>query len=177
MTSFSDSPFAVLTIVVAPAILTNAASTLCLGTNNQLSRVVDRTRIVSAQLATLALNDESRPLYQHQLQALEVRWTLVLRSQKLFYMSLGSFAAAALISLFGAILTGSALHAAFIVIVVLALASGTLGVAALVIGCATMVRETRLAIDKLAEEATLAGREVHEETLPACATFGIPTPN
>jgi hypothetical protein len=36
--------------------------------------------------------------------------------QKLFYMSLGSFAAAALISLLGAILTGSALHAAFIVI-------------------------------------------------------------
>lgn len=73
MTSFTENPFAVLTIVVAPAILTSASSMLCLGTNNQLSRVVDRTRIVSAQLATLAPTDESRPLYQHQLQALEVR--------------------------------------------------------------------------------------------------------
>ena len=124
MTSFTTNPFAVLTIVVAPAILTSASSMLSLGTNNQLSRVVDRTRFVSAQLANLAHTDESRPLYQQQLQALEVRWTLVLRSLKLFYMSLGSFAAAALISLFGAILTDSALHAAFIVIAFLVLSSG-----------------------------------------------------
>jgi hypothetical protein len=46
------------------------------------------------------------------------------------------------------------------------MSSGFLGVAGLVIGCATMVRETRLAIDNLAEEATLASREVPEEKLP-----------
>ena len=129
---------------------------LCLGTNNRLGRVVDRTRIVSAQLTTLVATGERRPLYQHQLQALEVRWTLVLRALKLFYISLGSFAAAALISLLGAILTGSALHAAFIVIALLALTSGIVGVAGLVIGCATMVKETRLAIENLAKEAALA---------------------
>ena len=53
MAPFSDNPFAALTIVVAPAILTNASSVLCLGTANRLARVVDRTRVVSAELANV----------------------------------------------------------------------------------------------------------------------------
>lgn len=147
---------------------------LCLGTNNQLGRIVDRTRIVSVQLTSLAPTDQSCPSYQHQLQVLEVRWTLVLRALKLFYTSLGSFAAAALISLLGAVLTSSALHAAFIVIALLGLSSGTMGVAGLVVGCATMVKETRLAVESLAREATLVGRHGGEEKSPTPATFGVP---
>ena len=149
---------------------------LCLGTNNRLGRIVDRTRVVSARLITLAATDDSRPLYRQQLQALEVRWTLVLRALKLFYISLGSFAAAALISLLGAILTGSAVHAAFIVIALLALSSGTVGVAGLVIGCTTMVKETRLAIENLAKEAALAIQQADEKS-PTAAPFGVPASN
>ena len=104
MASFTDNPFAALTIVVAPAILTSATSMLCLGTNNRLGRVVDRTRVVSAQLAHLAPNEQNRATCKRQMEALEVRWTLVLRALRFFYMSLGSFAAAALISLFGSLL-------------------------------------------------------------------------
>lgn len=177
MTSFTENPFAVLTIVVAPAILTSASSMLCLGTNNQLGRIVDRTRIVSSQLTSLAPTDDSCPFYQHQLQVLEVRWTLVLRALKLFYTSLGSFAAAALISLVGAVLTSSALHAAFIVIALLGLSSGTVGVAGLVIGCATMVKETRLAVENLAKETSSANRQAHTEKSPTAATVGVRTSN
>ena len=150
---------------------------LCLGTNNQLGRIVDRTRIVSSQLRSLAQTDESCPFYQHQLQVLEVRWTLVLRALKLFYTSLGSFAAAALISLLGAVLTTSAFHVAFIVVALLGLSSGTVGVAGLVIGCATMVKETRLAVENLAKEATSAGRHGGEEKSPNTGTFGVPASN
>lgn len=150
---------------------------LCLGTNNQLGRIVDRTRIVSSQLRSLAQTDESCSFYQHQLQVLEVRWTLVLRALKLFYTSLGSFAAAALISLLGAVLTTSAFHAAFIVVALLGLSSGTVGVAGLVIGCATMVKETRLAVENLAKEATSAGRHGGEEKSPNTGTFGVPASN
>ena len=107
MASFGDNPFAALTIVVAPAILTNASSVLCLGTANRLARVVDRTRVVSAELANAAPNTRNLEACQRKLQDLRVRWTLVLRALKLFYMSLGSFAAAALISLFGSIFTAS----------------------------------------------------------------------
>jgi Protein of unknown function (DUF2721) len=158
MPPFTESPFAALTIVVAPAILTNASSILCLGTANRLARVLDRTRVVSAQLAQLGPNRENRVMYQRQLQGLEVRWNLVLRALRLFYISLGSFAAAALISLFGSIFTVWALHVAFTVIALLGLVSGTVGVAGLVVGCTIMVQETRLAVQSLAEEEQLAAR-------------------
>src|SRR5438876_344817 len=85
MAPFSDNPFAALTIVVAPAILTNASSVLCLGTANRLARVVDRTRVVSAELAHVAPNAENLMARQRQLEALRVRWTLVLRALKFFY--------------------------------------------------------------------------------------------
>jgi hypothetical protein len=153
MGPFADNPFAALTIVVAPAILTNASSVLCLGTANRLARVVDRTRVISQQLTHTELNVNSRIMYQKQLEALEVRWNLILRALKLFYMSLASFAAAVLISLFGSILTASAFHIASPLIALLGLLSGTVGVAGLIVGCATMMRETRLAVRSLAEEA------------------------
>lgn len=59
MAPISENPFAALTTVVAPAILTNASSVLCLGTANRLARVVDRTRVVSAELARVVPNAKS----------------------------------------------------------------------------------------------------------------------
>jgi len=158
MAPFSESPFAALTIVVAPAILTNASSVLCMGTTNRLARVVDRTRAVSA--ASFPPNTEKFMARQRQLEALRVRWNLVLRALKFFYMSLGSFAAAALISLFGSAFTVAGPHLVFTFIAVLGLLSGTVGVAGLVFGCTIMVQETRLAIQNLAEEAELTARPV-----------------
>ncbi len=107
MALLTENPFAALTIIVAPAILTNASSVLCLGTANRLARVVDRTRVVSAELARVAPNATSCVVCRRQLEALRARWTLVLRALKLFYMSVGSFAAATLISLFGAVFASS----------------------------------------------------------------------
>jgi hypothetical protein len=160
MVPFSDNPFAALTIVVAPAILTNASSVLCLGTANRLARVTDRTRVVSAELAHVAPSAGSYLVCQHQLEALRVRWTLVLRALKFFYTSLGSFAAAALISLFGSVFAASGLHLAFNFIALLGLLAGTLGVAGVVFGSIIMVQETRLAFRNLAEEAELTARPI-----------------
>src|ERR1700733_1235819 len=145
MAPISENPFAALTTVVAPEILTNASSVLCLGTANRLARVVDRTRVVSAELANAAPNTRNLEACQRKLQHLRVRWTLVLRALTLFYLSLGSFAAAALISLFGSILTASSLHIGFPLVAFLGLFSGTVGVAGLLFGWGTMMRETRLA--------------------------------
>src|SRR5438477_10638615 len=155
MAPFSDSPFAALTIVVAPAILTNASSILCLGTANRLARVVDRTRVVSAELAHAAPNAESHLLCQRQLEALRVRWTLVLRALKFYYMSLGSFAAAALISLFGSVSAASGFHAAFNFMALLGLLSGTAAVVGLVSGSTIMIGDPGLALQDLPEEAEL----------------------
>jgi hypothetical protein len=160
MAPLSENPFAALTTVVAPAILTNASSVLCLGTANRLARVVDRTRVVSAELVRVAPNVESCVVCRRQLEALRVRWTLVLTALKLFYTSLGSFAAATLIALFGAVFATSGLHLPFPFIALFGLVAGTLGVAGLVFGCSIMVRETRLGLLDLEEEASLSAPDV-----------------
>ena len=160
MAPISENPFAALTTVVAPAILTNASSVLCLGTANRLGRVVDRTRVVLRELAGAAPNTAGHLACRRQLKALRARWTLVLRALKLFYMSLGSFAAATLISHFGAVFASSGLHLPFPFIALLGLVSGTLGVAGLVFGCSIMVQETRLSLQNLEEEVRLTAPDV-----------------
>ena len=78
-TSVADNPFAVLTAIVAPAILTNASSVLALGTSNRLARVVDRTRVVAAELAGLEPASEGYQIYSAQLEPLQVRAQMLLR--------------------------------------------------------------------------------------------------
>jgi hypothetical protein len=66
-------PFSILTIVVAPAVLTNASSVLALGTNNRLARVADRTHAVIAQLSKLEPGARDYELSKAQLPALQTR--------------------------------------------------------------------------------------------------------
>src|SRR5258705_3966338 len=101
MATLNDNPFAVLTAVVAPAILTNASSVLSLGTGNRIARVVDRTRVVTAELAQFAAGSPESVGRMRQLQQLQVRAQLLLRALRFFYTSLASFAASALISVVG----------------------------------------------------------------------------
>ena len=82
-------------------------------------------------------------MYQSQLEGLEVRCNLVLRALRFFYLSLGAFAAAALISILGSVFSISAPRIGFTAIALLALLSGTVGVAGLVVGCTMMVKEIK----------------------------------
>src|SRR2546422_7930461 len=58
--SVPDNPLAVLTLIAAPAVFTNASSVLVLGTGNRLARVVDRARYIAQQLR----NENDRALWQ-----------------------------------------------------------------------------------------------------------------
>jgi uncharacterized membrane protein len=156
MTSLNDNPFAILTAVVAPAILTNACSVLGLGTANRLARVVDRTRVITAQIASLEPGTPGYQGYISQLERQKERAKLLLGALRVFYASLGSFAAAALISVVGSALAFYQQQFAFHAAAVIGLAIGAAGVIGLVSGCAMMVNETRLAVQNLAEEAELA---------------------
>jgi len=97
-TAVGNNPFGVLTSVVAPAILTNACSVLALGTSNRLARVVDRTRVVAGELAGFEPGTSNYTDSFAQLDRLQVRAQLLLRALRLFYASIGLFAAAALVS-------------------------------------------------------------------------------
>jgi hypothetical protein len=154
-TAVGNNPFGVLTSVVAPAILTNACSVLALGTSNRLARVVDQTRVVAAELAGFEPGNSN---YEHsfaQLDRLQVRAQLLLRALRFFYASIGLFAAAALVSVVGSIVTYYGRHLLFQLAAGLALVIGFLAVLGLASGCVLMVRETRLAVQNVAQEAKI----------------------
>jgi hypothetical protein len=153
MPTLNENPFAVLTAVVAPAILTNASSVLCLGTANRIARVVDRTRVITAELKAFPTGTAEREGLLRQLESLQVRAQLLLRALRLFYATIGSFAAAALISVIGSALSVFEFRLAFRAAATVGLAIGAAGVIGLVSGCTLMVHETRLAVQTLAEEA------------------------
>lgn len=159
MATFADSPFAALTIIVAPAILTNASSVLALGTGNRIARVVDRSRYLTSQLSTETLDDLHRQVFRDQLAGLQIRAQMLLRALRWFYTSLGSFAAAALIAVIGStIAMATGVPGVADTFATIGLCVGTLGVTGLVTGCSLMVRETRLAVRFLTEEAKLVTR-------------------
>lgn len=152
--TLADNPFAVLTAVVAPAILTNASSVLALGTSNRLARVVDRTRVVAAELRKSDISSVEYESWAAQLPRLQVRAQLLVRALRLFYAALGLFASAVLISLAGGI-APSYSRVLFEAVALLAIVTGASAVIGLAWGCLLMIRETRIAVRNLAEEARI----------------------
>jgi hypothetical protein len=148
-----DSPFAILTAIVAPAVLTNACSVLALGTANRVARVVDRTRAVTAEIANHEVGSELYTLLSHQLELLRIRGRLLVRALRFAYMALGGFASSALIAVVGGALTHFRYAPALTAAAVAGLTIGVLSVSGLVMACAFIVRETTLAIDNLEDEA------------------------
>ena len=151
-----DNPFAVLTLIAAPAVFTNASSVLALGTGNRLARVVDRTRELGKFLrATQHEDKEIEQMWNHQLERLERRGGLLVRAIGYFYTSIGAFAAASLVSILAASLAGSRYNLPFDVIAIISLAVGIVGFVGLSVGCFLLVKETRLALQSHFEEAKL----------------------
>src|SRR5258706_2854281 len=113
MPALNENPFAVLTAVVAPAILTNACSVLSLGTANRIARVVDRTRVVIAARAAFPSESRDYQEYTRQLERLAMRGKLLLNALRIFYASLGAFAATALVAVVGSALSAYDFQVAF----------------------------------------------------------------
>ena len=150
-----SNPYAALSLIVAPAVLTNASSILVLSTSNRLARAVDRARALAQQLeATTRAPDGLTTLRLSELGSAERRALLLLNALRFFYASIGAFAAAALTSLIGAALLETPLRALPAVLEIAALAAGFIGVMGLVLGCVLLLRETRIAVRTVTEEAT-----------------------
>ena len=146
-------PFSILTIVVAPAVLTNASSVLALGTNNRLARVADRTHAATEKLAKLEPGAREHEISAGQLPTLQTRAQLLLGALRCFYLGLGLFASSALISIAGSILVYCGWPAAFQIAAGIGVVCGASAVIALVCGCVLTIRETQLAVKGLTYEA------------------------
>ena len=153
---FAVTPFAALTLIAAPAVLTNACSVLALGTSNRFARSIDRCRSLAATIgAPEAADDPLLNLRIRQFERAHRRTLLLLAALRSFYAALGLLAAAALLSLLGAGIQAPAHPYLAGVALALALGAGSAGVVLLAYGCTVLVRETRLAVVSLSEEAQI----------------------
>jgi hypothetical protein len=148
-----ENPFAVMTAIVAPAVLTNACTVLALGTSNRIARVVDRTRVITTELGQLDASTRDYRIRVDMLARQRERGTLLMRALRILYGALGGFAASALISVVGSGLAFYGQRMLFRASAILALTVGALAVGGLVFGCALLVQETRIALVGIQEEA------------------------
>jgi hypothetical protein len=154
----TDPPNALsaLSFIVAPAVLTNASSILVLSTSNRLARAVDRIRTVTTHLEHPAGERDSITAHRmKELDSSEKRAVMLLSALRCFYTSIGSFALSAITSLLGATLAGAEFRRLSAALELLALAAGFVAVAGLVLGCVLLLRETRIAVRVVTEEAEL----------------------
>jgi hypothetical protein len=149
MDPLSHNPFAVLTFIVAPAVLTNACSVMGLQTANRFARTVDRARLLAAQFRGREAEDDPEVQVRlRQLNITERRALLLVRAMTAFYLAVGSFAGASFASLLGAVFVLT--HLDFLL--GFALLFGIMGVGGLVTGSGLLVWETRQALAVLYAE-------------------------
>jgi hypothetical protein len=150
-----QNPFALLSLIAAPAVLTNAASVLALSTSNRFLRASERMRALSVRTEDRTLSHEIRALLLRQANRTEKQAVLLLKGLRAAYVALGSFASASLISILGAAMAGSALHFGFHLLSALALGVGFIGAGGLVTACLKLLQATRLSMLNMSEEAAL----------------------
>lgn len=144
------NPFAVLSLIVAPAILTNASTVLIMSTSNRLARAADRARELSKQLEEAhAFEAPEAERRLEELMLTEQRALLLLHGLRCFYMALAGFSSATLISLLGAVLAPMNAGRVVQALEFAGVAAGLLGVTCIIYASALLVRETRLAVQNI----------------------------
>ena len=159
------NPFTALTLIAAPAILTNASSVLAMSTSNRLARAVDRARDLTRQLETA--EDLTTPTARRQLRdlaAAEDRSLLLVRALRSAYVALSGFATAALVSLLGAVLLAFLPRAVGQTIEVASVVAGIVAVGGIVNAAQLLVRETRIAVERLSDRAEHVRERAAEQT-------------
>jgi hypothetical protein len=155
------NPFAVLTFISAPAVLTNASSVLLFGTGNRYGRAIDRVHALADIIERgSSLTPAELRLRVRQLEAGEIRTLLIVRALTCFYTAVAGFVASTLISLVGAVLVSTGPETAVEIAFAIAFAAGTLGVLAMIAGAGMLARETTFSFRVLREERSYLTEQV-----------------
>ena len=152
--NLAQNPFALLSLIAAPAVLTNSASVLALSTSNRFLRASERLRGLTAKYQE-SMPEEPRVLLLKQLRRVELQARLLLNGLRSAYVAIGSFVSASLISILGAGVAASPYHAAFGFFAALALGVGVVGAGGMVWASFNLLRATRLAMLNMSDEAEL----------------------
>lgn len=154
------NPFAVLTFISAPAILTNASCVLLFGTGNRYGRAVDRVHELFDVVERSGGADEAElQLRIRQLEAAETRTLLIVTALTCFYTAVAGFVASTLASLIGAVIVYLRIEHGLWLSFGIAMMAGILGVLATITGALMLARESRFSFRILREEKSfIAGR-------------------
>jgi len=152
----TQNPFAIVTFIVAPALLTNASCVLVLSTTNRMLRTREIMKEHHARFEAGGLTVDQAARLLHLVERVEKQGVCFLQGMRSIYVALGAFAAATLVTLFGAVLFHLQSQPWFSIVVGLGLALGALGVASIVSGCFALFRATHLSLLSIHEEAALA---------------------
>ena len=158
------NPFAILTFISAPAILTNASCVLLFGTGNRYGRAIDRVHELFEAIQRGGNADESElQLRTRQLEAAETRTLLIVRALTCFYVAVAGFVASTLLSLIGAVLVHTPFESEMVLSVTVALMAGTVGVFAMIIGAIMLARESRFSLRILREEKNFIAERIRRQ--------------
>lgn len=151
------NPFAALSLIVAPAIMTNACTVLAMSTSNRLARTADRARELSREIeGPEVVPDDVAARRSRDLGTAEARSLLLLRALRSVYTALSGFATAALASLLGATFIAAGPGAITMSLESVAILAGAIAVASLIYASVLLVSETRLAVANLQARAAAA---------------------
>ncbi len=154
----SQNPFALLTLIAAPALLTNAASLLALSTSNRFLRAGERLRAVVDGIEKAAPDDRDWRL--EHMNRIEQQAVLLLWALRSVYVALGGFVSASLVSIVGAGFAARNLHPAAEIMMALGLLCGFVGAGAIVWACVRLFHATRLSLMNISEEAALVRKRM-----------------
>jgi hypothetical protein len=160
---FPANPFAILTFISAPAVLTNASCVLLFGTGNRYGRAIDRMHELSGLVEKgSTLSEDELRLRIRQLESGETRTLLIVQALTCFYTAVAGFVASTLVSLVGAMLVSAHVPGVAFSFAT-AFVAGTVGVLAMISGAVMLARETTFSFRVLREERNFITERVREQ--------------
>lgn len=150
-----QSPFTLVTLIAAPALLTNSASVLALSTINRMLQTRDRMKDLFNESATAGKSETEVKHLLDQVNRAEKQALLLLRALLSIYVSLGAFISATLVTLVGAGLAPLVGAVWFHLLAGLGLVLGFVGVGGVVFGCVNLFHTTQMSVISVQREAAL----------------------
>ena len=138
----TNNPFAVLTFIAAPALLTNASCLLALSTINRLLRTRESMRELLKESEREAQPRGEK--FLGHVNRVERQASMLLRALHFIYVALGAFVAATLVTLLGAVVGQLGGERALQAVIGMGLVLGIVGVTGLVGGCVNLFHATQI---------------------------------
>jgi hypothetical protein len=152
------NPFAVLTFIVAPALLTNASCLLALSTANRMLRARERMHALFEKSEQTALTTEDKERLRHEANRVEQQSLHLLKGLRSIYVALGGFVLATFLTLLGAALAQIEGGLWFRISAGFGMALGAVGVLGIVNGSFHLFNATQISMTNIREEADLIRR-------------------